>query len=244
LKRIVQKVSVGGALLWLGGLAYARDLGVLVLPIHRGKSTSSMVYEELKVKDDFGTRGRVSTKSKITGVQFSYGMTDQIALAAKGGLMVDPRVEAQGKAWESRAGYLYGIDLYNEVFPATGVKHGLQLSLGIGGFQVPLDREISASEAVTLVDQKMSGFEYHGAVLFTCRLAQATPYVGLRGFGSTVYWRNHSPGSPDSITGHAHGNLSVVLGWPIQLRPDLRLQMEGRMVGETAFTAGLMLAAF
>ena len=103
------------------------------------------------------------------GAQFSYGITDQVAVAIKGGVLVNPRVEAQGSQWESRSGYLYGIDLYNEVFPATpGWIPGVQLSGGVTGFQVPFDRFISGN-TVTLIDQNQSGYEYHGAVLLAIK---------------------------------------------------------------------------
>ena len=122
------------------GFAHARDVGVLVLPIHQGKLTSNVLYERLKITDDFDTRGRADFKSNVVAVLFSYGITDQISVAVKGGTFIDPQVTAQGSQWESRAGDLYGFDLYNEVFPATELKAGIQLSAGVTGFQVPLDR--------------------------------------------------------------------------------------------------------
>jgi hypothetical protein len=226
----------------LSGVAYPRDLGVLVLPIHQGKWTSSLLYEHLKVQDDFDGRGRVDFKSNVVGAQWSYGVTDRVALGVKGGAFVDPRIEAQGNAYESRAGYLYGLDLYNEVFPATEVRPGVQLSGGLTGFQVPIDR-IVASNSVSSVDQKLSGLEYHVAVLATGRWKQLAPYAGLRGFGSTVYWRDNQ--AHDRVaTGHARGLVSIVVGCPVQVTRELRFQVEGRFVSETAITAGLTLAAF
>ena len=228
-------------------VVYARDLGVLVLPIHEGKFTSSLMYEHLKLQDDFDNRGRVDFNSDVVGASFSYGITDQIAVAVKGGNLIDPRVEAQGSAWESRAGYLYGIDLYNEVFPATpGWKPGIQLSGGVTGFQVPFDRLISGG-TTTLIDQKESGVEFHGAVVATFKVGPTEPYAGVRGFGSSVNWQNNqlpSAGQPDHITGHAHGNISVVAGLPVQLTKDLRFNLEGRFVNETAVTAGFTIAVF
>ena len=225
---------------------HARDLGVLVLPVHEGKFTSSLLYGHLKLQDDFDTRGRADFKSDVAGASFSYGITDQVAVAVKGGTLIDPRVEAQGNAWESRAGYLYGIDLYNEVFPATpGWMPGVQLSGGVTGFQVPFDRLISGN-TVTLIDQKQSGVEFHGAVVATFKAGPVEPYAGLRGFGSSVTWRdnNPAPDMPDHITGHAHGNISLVAGMPIQISKDVRFNLEGRFVNETAITAGFTVAAF
>ena len=228
--------------------AQARDLGVLVLPVHQGKWTSSLVYENLKFQDDFNTRGRADFKSQVAGAVFSYGLTDQIAIALKGGTLVDPRIEAQGSAWESRAGYLYGLDLYNEVFPATpGWRPGIQLSGGVTGFQVPFDRLITGN-TVTLIDEKESGVEYHGSVLATFKAWIAEPYGGVRFFGSSVNWQNNqlpqSSSDPDHISGHAHGNISLVVGLPVQITKDVRLEAEGRFVNEPAVTVGFTIASF
>lgn len=224
---------------------YARDLGVLVLPIHKGKLTSSLVYEHLKLEDDFNTRGRVTFKANVVGALFSYGITDTVSVAVKGGTIVDPRIEAQGNAWESRSGYLYGLDLYNEVFPSTDLRPGVQLSAGVTGFQLPLDRADVNNSGMTPVDQKMSGVEYHGAVVAVYRLGIVEPYAGLRGFGSSVTWRDHAAGaSPDHISGHAHGNISVVAGFPVKIARDVRFVLEGRFVSETAITAGITIASF
>ena len=218
---------------------------MLVLPVHQGKWTSSLLYENLSIQDDFDTRGRVDFKSSVAGAQFSYGITDQVAIAVKGGTFVDPRVEAQGSAWESRAGYLYGIDLYNEVFPATpGFRPGIQLSGGVSGFQVPLDRTNYTTDGTwQLIDQKMSGVEYHGAVLATFKVWKVEPYAGVRGFGSQVNWQDNSTGGI-GITGHAHGNVSLVAGLPVQITKDVRFEAEGRFVNETAVTVGFTIAVF
>ena len=221
----------------------ARDLGVLVLPVHQGKFTSSLLYENLKIQDDFDSRGRVDFKSSVVGTQFTYGITDQIAIGIKGGSFVNPRVEAQGSAWESRAGFLYGVDLYNEVFPATpGLRPGIQLSGGATGFQVPLDRT-NASGTWQSIDQVMSGFEYHGAVLATFKVGPTEPYAGVRGFASHVNWQDNQA-SPGVITGHAHGNVSLVAGLPVQITKDIRFEAEGRFVNETAVTVGFTVATF
>ena len=221
-------------------------MGVLVLPVHEGKFTSSLLYENLKVQDDFDDRGRADFKSQAVGTSFSYSITDQIAVAVKGASLINSRVEAQGNAWESRSGYLYGIDLYNEVFPATpGWIPGIQLSGGVTGFLVPFDRFISGN-TVTLIDQNQSGYEYHGAVLATFKVGIVEPYAGVRGFGSSVTWRDNqpAPGDPDHITGHAHGNISLVAGLPVQVTKDFRIEVEGRFVNETAVTAGFTVAVF
>ncbi len=230
----------------LARLVQARDLGVLVLPVHEGKLTSSLLYEHLKVTDDFDTRGRADFKSNVAGASFSYGITDQVSVALKGGTFIDPRVEAQGNAWESRAGYFYGFDFYNEVFPSTpGLKPGIQLSGGVAGFQVPFDRFISGN-VVTLIDQKQSGLEFHGAVIATFKVGPVLPYAGVRGFGSSINWQDNRPaaGQPDHITGHAHGNISLVVGMPVQISKDIRFQAEGRFVNETAVTVGFTIAVF
>ena len=224
----------------------AADLGVLVLPVHQGKLTSSVLYEHLKTKDDFDSRGKGDFTAHVSGAQFSYGITDQIAVSLKGGVLIDPQEDIQGAQWHSRAGYLYGLDLYNEVFPATqSWMPGVQLSAGVTGFQVPFDRILSGG-TVTLVDQKMSGVEYHGAVLGTWKIGPVAPYAGLRGFGSSINWQDNAPapGAPDHVTGHAHGNVSVVVGAPVQVSNEIRFEVEGRFVGETAVTAGFTIAAF
>jgi hypothetical protein len=224
---------------------FARDLGVLLLPIHQGKFTSTVMYESLKVHDDFDTRGRSDFKSNVTGAQVSYGVTDQIAVALKGGVFIDPEQDAQGNQWQSRAGYLYGIDLYNEVFPATGLRPGVQLSGGVTGFQVPFDRVITPS-GVSLIDQKLSGFDFHGAVIADLRCGRFSPYTGVRIFGRSVDWRDNRPvsGAPDNIHGTSHGNISIVLGLPVQLTQDVKFQVEGILVNETAITAGFTVASF
>jgi hypothetical protein len=125
------------------------------------------------------------------------------------------------------------------------LKPGIQLSGGVTGFQVPLNRLVSHG-TTALIDQKMSGVEYHGAVLATFKVGAAAPYGGLRGFGSLVHWRdnNPSPGAPDVITGHAHGNISFVVGVPVQITKDIRFQAEGVFLNETLVTAGLTFASF
>jgi len=224
-------------------------LGVLVLPVHQGKFTSSLLYENLSIQDDFDSRGRTDFKSSVAGAQFSYGITDQVAVAIKGGSFVNPKVEAQGSTWESRSGYLYGIDLYNEVFPATpGLRPGIQLSGGVTGFQVSLDRtnvpdQSDPNGTWHTIDQMMSGVEYHGAVLATFKVGITEPYAGVRGFGSHVNWQDNQA-NPGVITGHAHDNISLVAGLPVQITKDVRFEAEGRFVNETAVTVGFTVATF
>ena len=239
-------VVIAIALGFLGAIqAHARDLGPQVFPIHAGKFTSSLLYEYLKIHEDFGSRGSADFRSHVSGAHFSYGATDQLAVALKGGVLIDPQEEAQGAKWQGRAGYLYGFDIINEVFPATGVQPGVQLSGGVTGFEIPLDRLISQN-TVSLIDQKISGLEYHGSLIATMRLKRVTPYGGLRGFGSSMHWRNNQPGSsgPDSISGHAKGHISLVVGAPVQLTPDLRFQAEGVFLNETMITAGFTIAVY
>src|SRR5690242_19888438 len=85
----------------LSSPSFARDLGVLALPVHQGKWTSSLLYEYLKVREDFDTRGRADFTGHVVGSQFSYGITDQVALAINGGVLVDPQEDAQGSQWQS-----------------------------------------------------------------------------------------------------------------------------------------------
>ena len=144
---------MGALVVGLSSLAYARDLGVLVPEVHKGKITSSALYEYLKVREDFETRGSADFRSHVAGAQFTYGIDDQTSVGIKGGVFVDPQEEAQSQQWQSRSGYLYGIDLYNEVFPATGLRPGVQVSAGVSAFQVPLDRIISSTGSVSLIDQ-------------------------------------------------------------------------------------------
>lgn len=216
-----------------------------MLPIHKGSLTSSLVYDHFKLEDDFNTRGRAVFKAHAVGAVFSYGVTDTVAVAVKGATIVNSRVEAQGNAWESRAGFLYGLDLYNEVFPSTELRPGVVISGGLSQYQVPLTRADVNSSGMTPIDQNMTGTEYHGSVVATYRFGRLEPYAGLRGFGSTVIWRNNASGAaPDHITGHAHGNVSVVAGLPVRVAKDVRLVLEGRFVSETTISAALTIASF
>ncbi len=118
----------------------------------------------------------------------------------------------------------------------------MQLSGGATGFQVPLDRT-NASGTWQTIDQVMSGVEYHGAVLATFKAGPTEPYAGVRGFGSHVNWQDNQA-NPGVITGHAHGNISLVAGLPIQVSKDVRVEVEGRFINETAVTAGVTIAVF
>jgi len=79
--------NIGAALcaVAMAGTVYARDLGVLVMPVHQGKMTSSLLYEHLKSKDDFDSRGRADFMAHVAGAEFTYGITDQLAVGIKGG---------------------------------------------------------------------------------------------------------------------------------------------------------------
>src|SRR3954470_10342953 len=107
----IRKFAVLFAILLLPSFVHARDFGFTVPSIHAGKLASSVLYEHLKVREDFDTRGSADFRSDVVGSQFTYAVTDQLALGFKGGALVDPRVNAQGTEWQSRAGYLYGFDL-------------------------------------------------------------------------------------------------------------------------------------
>jgi len=227
-------------------LSQARDFGVFVPAIHAGKLTSSVLYEHLKVDEDFNTRGKADFTSQVVGPQFTYGITDQIAVAVKGGVLVDPEEDVQGSQWKGHSGYLYGLDLYNEVFPATGVRPGVQASIGASGFSVPFNRLVDSSGVTTLIDQHMTGIDYHASVLLSMKWKMLQPYGGVRLFGRSVNWRDNQPasGQPGTIVGHAHGNASLVLGLPVRLTKDLQFQFEAILINQTALTAGLTLAAF
>jgi hypothetical protein len=233
--------------LLLPSLGYARDFGVSVPPIHKGKLTSSALYEYLKVSEDFNVRGKADYKSDVVGAQFTYGITDQIAIGLKGGALINPQEDAQGTQWEGRVGYLYGIDLYNEIFPATGYRPGVMLGGGATGFLVPLDRQLNADGTVTLVDQRMTGVDLHASMLLAMKWGRVSPYTGVRVFGRTVEWRDNQSatnGGPAKITGHAHGNASIVVGLPIRISNEVQFHAEGVFVNETAVTAGFTIAAF
>jgi len=246
LKRSLRTSIAWLMLLLVPSVGHARDFGVLMYPIHEGKFTSSVLYEYLKVNEDFDSRGKVDFKSQVVGSQFTYGVTDQVAVAVKGGVLVDPEEDAQGSTWQGRAGYLYGLDLYNEVFPATGYWPGLQASVGASGFQEPLTQSNIGGNGFQPVDQKLSGIDYHASVLLSMKWNRFSPYTGLRMFGRSVNWQDNqpAPGQPEHIVGHAHGNASIVVGLPIRITPVIQFQVEGIFVNETAVTAGFTLAAF
>jgi len=227
--------------------SHARDFGVSVPSIHQGKLTSSVLYQYLKVNEDFDTRGKADFKGQIVGSQFTYGISDQLAIGIKGGVILDPREEAQGTRWQGDTGYLYGLDLYNEIFPATGVWPGVLASVGAAGFRVPLNRTIDAAGVSTLVDQRLTGVDYHASMLFAMKVwERLAPYAGFRLFGRSVNWHDNQPttGQPANSAGHPHGNISIVVGLPIQITPVVRFHAEGIFVNETAVTAGITVAAF
>jgi hypothetical protein len=224
-------------------LAQANEGSILYQPVRQGKFLSSLLYSNINSDIDFDTRGDVTFKSNTVGVQFGYGVTDRVSVALRGGSYVDPEVEATNGKYTGHSGYFYGIDLYDEIFPATGFAPGVQVQGGITGMQVSLQ---SLQGSAGPIDQQMTGYEYHGSVLLTSKFKRAAPYIGMRAFGSTVYWRDNSPASNATaeITGHAKNNASLVLGLPVQIAEGLWLQTEGRLVGETAVTVGFTIAGF
>lgn len=242
-------VRVGAALLALSllpSLSLARDFGVSVPSVQKGKFSSSLLYEHLKVRDDFDARGKSDYRSQVVGSQFSYGITELMGVSLKGGVLVDPEVTAQGTRWQGRAGYLYGFDLYNQIFPATGVWPGVQVSGGVTGFYVPLNQTIDSAGAVTLIDQRMTGLDYHGSVLLSMKWGRAAPYGGLKVFQRSVDWHDNQPlpGQSANIDGDAHGNVSLVLGVPIRVTDTIQFQTEAVLVNQTAITAGFTVALF
>jgi hypothetical protein len=224
-------------------LSQARDFGVLLPPIHQGKFTSSVLYEHLKVREDFNTRGKADFTSHVVGTQFTYGLSDVLAVGIKGGALVDPKEEAQGSEWIGSAGYLYGIDLFNEVFPATNVHPGIMASMGATGFMAPFHSIVGST---TTINQRMNGVDYHAAVVASMKWKIVQPYAGIRIFGRSVNWKDNQPiaGQPANIVGHAHGNISVALGLPVRLTQDIQFHAEAILVNETRYTAGFTVAAF
>ena len=59
-------------LMLVPSLGVARDFGLLVPTIHQGKFTSSLLYEHLKVSEDFNIRGEADFKSQIRIAHFEY----------------------------------------------------------------------------------------------------------------------------------------------------------------------------
>jgi hypothetical protein len=246
LKRSLRTGTAWLIMLLVPSVGYARDFGVLIPSIHQGKFTSSVLYEYLKVNEDFDARGKADFKSQVVGSQFTYGVTDQLAVAVKGGVLLDPEEDAQGSTWQGRAGYLYGLDLYNEVFPATGYWPGLQASVGASGFLEPLTQSNVGGNGFQPIDQKLSGIDYHASVLLSMKWDRFSPYTGVRMFGRSVDWHDDqpAPGQPANIVGHAHGNASIVVGLPVLITPTIQFKAEGIFVNETAVTAGFTISAF
>jgi hypothetical protein len=226
-------------------VVHARDFGLLFLPTHRGSFSHSLIYEHLKISDDFDTRGHTDFRAQVAGTQVTYGVSDRIAVAMKGGLLVEPEQRAQGSKWKSRAGYIYGIDLFNEVFPATSFRPGIQLSAGISSFYVPLN-QLTYPGGVTLIDQRLTGIDYHGSAVAAFRWKNLSPYCGLKANGQSLRWRDNRPasGGVDVVDGKARRNLSVVVGSPLQITRNFRVQFQGTFIGETSLNVGATLASF
>ncbi len=246
MNRSVHGVAALFALCLLPSLSPARDFGVSLPTVQKGKFSSSLLYEHLKVRDDFDARGKSDFRSQVVGSQFNYGITELMGVSLKGGVLVDPETTAQGTRWQGRAGYLYGFDLYNQIFPATSVWPGVQVSGGVTGFHVPLNQTIDSAGTVTLIDQRMTGLDYHGSVLLSMRWGRIAPYGGLKIFQRAIDWRDNQPlaGQPSSIDGDAQGNVSLVLGVPIRINEAIQFQAEAILVNQTAITAGFTVVLF
>ncbi len=224
---------------------WALDPSVTTPSPTKGKFFSTLVYGHLKSTQDFDTRGEVDLKTHGVGASFGFGITDRTIVALKGGSYSDPYVESQGNTWRGRVGYFYGLDLYHQIFPTTDfLKPGVMAEVGAVSIRVPLDR-LETTGATSLIDQRMSGVEYHGSLLLVWKWSALSPYLGPRVFGSSVKWHNNQPGAAGlaSITGHAKGNISMVAGSSVRLTPELRLILEGRILNETVVTVGLHYAA-
>jgi hypothetical protein len=226
------------AALCVPSLSLARDFGVSAPTIHKGKFSSSLLYEYLKVEDDFDARGRADFKSDVVGSQFTYGITDQLAAGIKGGVLIDPQQEAQGATWKGRVGYLYGFDLHSEVFPATGVWPGVMVSGGVTGFMTPFNSVVGST---TTIDQRISGIEYHGSVVLGMKWGRFAPSGGLKIFERALTWRDNQPlaGQPASIDGDSHGNAALIVGLPIRITEAIQFNAEAVLVTQTAITAGI-----
>ena len=236
---------VGLAVAIFASQARAIDVGLSQVPIHKDSLATSLIYEHASLHDDFDTRGRATFKANVIGARCSYGLSDQLSLAVSGGSIVDPKVEAQGSTFRGGSGFIYGVDIYNEVFPATAYWPGIQLSLGASGFQTFFDRTVSAGTSAT-ADQRMSGFDVHGNLLFAEKWGRFSPYLGLRAEARSIDWTNNELAieSPARIHGTARGNVSFIIGLPIQLTKQLRLELESILINQTALSAGFTWAAF
>jgi hypothetical protein len=223
----------------------AIDLGVSQVSIHDKALMSSLIYEHLKIEDNFDDRGRGFFHGDLVGARLAYGISDRWGIGIFGANVLDLREEAQGSRWKGDSGYSYGLDVYNDVFPATSVWPGVQLSAGVSGFRLPFSQLVSPSGA-TLIDQHMSGVDVHGSVIASAKWNRLSPYFGLRAFARSVDWHDDQPasGSPASIHGKAQGNVSVVMGVPVQLTTNLRLELESILVNQTALSAGLTWTTF
>ena len=104
-------------------------------------------------------------------------------------------VDAQGSHGNRRAGYLYGIDLYNEVFPATpGWRSGIQISRRHRSVFRSLRSTITYKRCHTPIDREVCPVsKYHGTVIVTFRVGRhPEPYIGVRVFGGSVNWQDNS----------------------------------------------------
>jgi hypothetical protein len=244
LKRLIS-VCLFVVVLICPAVVKAIDLGISQVSIHEKTLTSSLVYEHLKIEDNFDGRGRGFFHGHLVGARLAYGFSDQWAVGIYGANVLDLREEAQGSQWKGDSGFSYGLDVYNDVFPATSLWPGVQLSMGVSGFRLPLTR-LESPSGVTPVDQHLSGIDVHGSALASVKWNRLSPYFGLRAFARSVDWRDNQPanGFPASIHGKAQGNISVVMGLPVQLTKNLRLELESILVNQTALSAGLTWTTF
>jgi hypothetical protein len=240
LNRFIWTCAAIVAVALVPSLSLARDFGVSYPTIQKGKFSSSLLYSYIKVEDDFDARGRADFKSHVVGSQFAYGITDTMGVSVKGGALVDPEEEAQGATWKGSAGYLYGFDLYNEVFPATGVWPGVMVSAGMTGFMAPFSSVVGSS---TPINQRISGIEYHGSVVLGMKWGRFSPYGGVKIFERSLTWRDNQPlaGQTASIDGDSHGNAALILGLPIRITEAIQFNVEAVLVTQTAITAGITI---
>ena len=220
----------------------ARDVGTLWQPVARGKFSATSLWSYFKLTDNFDVRGDVDVTGQVVGAQFAYGATDQISVALLGGSVLNPRHDAQNTQWEGRAGVLYGLQVYGQVLAPTGFYPGVQLSAGVNGFQIPLDRQMTGGPTTTLIENNVSGTDMHGALLAGWAVWRAKPYAGIRVFGREVFWQDNQAGV--RIRGTASGNASFIVGVPVRITESLLFQVEGVVMNGKTVTAGFTWHGF
>jgi hypothetical protein len=221
----------------------ARDVGVVPLPFGQDNFNSSLLYTRVDEKDDFDARGIVRLKGNLVASEIGYSFLERSIISVRGGVLTEIEQSAQNAQWFSRAGYLFGAAFRHQVFPVTEYRPGLQLSASVSHFFMPLDR-VDIAGSVSTIDHKVSGWNYTGRLLGQIRWWRLDPYAGLQGTGRSIRWRDHRPsaGSPAEVTGSAEGNISIVVGLPVRIRKDARLQIEGLFLNQTSLTAGFSIS--